>query len=71
MSSEHTQERENDTSSRQDTKANRQTADTDLDGVVAVHIERLRGPEHDYREEIGTGDEGDYECEAQSARLLL
>jgi hypothetical protein len=38
---------------------------------MAEYIERLGGPEHQYRKEVGTGDEGDHECETQSTRLLL
>jgi len=71
VSSEHTQQHQNNASSSQDTEPNRQAADTNVHGVMTVYIERLGGPEHQHRKEVGAGDERDHECKTQSTGLLL
>ncbi|EPE05084.1 hypothetical protein F503_03689 [Ophiostoma piceae UAMH 11346] len=44
-----------------------QAAQADTDGVVAVDVVGLRGPEHEDREEVGAGHEGDQEREPHGA----
>lgn len=50
----------NDTSSSENTKTDGHATEANLDGVVAVHIEGLRGPEQEDREEVGARDEGNH-----------
>lgn len=38
---------------------------------MAIDVESFCGPEHDHREEIGPGDEGDEQRKAKSTRLLF
>lgn len=71
VSAEHTQKHKHNASTSHDTKTNSETADADINRVMAVDIERLGWPEHNHREEIGTGDEGDHERQAKSSRFLL
>lgn len=71
MSAEHTQEDQHNTGTSQDAKANRKTANTDINRIMSVHVERLGGPEHEHGEEVGAGDEGDDQGQTQGARLLL
>lgn len=71
VSTEHTQQHKHNTSTGQNTKTDGKTADADINGVMAVDIERLRRPEHNHREEISTRDEGDHERQTKSARFLL
>lgn len=59
VSTEHTKQDQHNTSTGQDAESNRKTANADINGVVSVNIERLGGPEHEHREEIGSGDESD------------
>ena len=71
VSSEHTQQDQHNTSTSQDTESNRKTANTDINGVMTVNIERLSRPEHEHREEVGSGDESDDQSQTQGSRLLL
>jgi hypothetical protein len=58
-------------SASQDAKGDGKASDANLDRVVAVDIERLCRPEHDDRDEIGTGNKRDDKGENQDARFLL
>ena len=69
--SEYGQRPENDNGTGKNRKSDWDTTDSDADWVMAVDIKGLGWPEHDDREEIGTGDEGDDESEGENARCLL
>lgn len=47
------------------------SSNPDTNRVVAVYVERLRRPEEEDGNEVGPGDEGDYECHKKNARGLL
>lgn len=59
---EHTEQPQHDTSTTHDPKANGKTAHAHGHRVMTVHVERLRRPEHDDGEKVGTRDEGDDQC---------
>lgn len=71
MTSEKTQKPQDYAGATQNPKADGKTAHADVDGVVSIHIERLRRPEHQDGEEVAAGDESDDQRQAQGARLLL
>lgn len=71
MTSEDTQHPQNNACPTQDAKPDWHAANADVHGIMTIHVERLRGPEHDHRKEIGTGDKGDDEGEAECSRLQL
>lgn len=71
MTSENAEEPEHNDGTSQDAEANWNTTDTDTGGIMAVDVESLCWPEHDDREEIGAGDEGDDQGQRKNARFLL
>lgn len=71
MASENAEKPQDHDGTSQDAEANGKTPDTDAGRVMAVHVESLRGPEHDDREEVGARDEGDDQGQGQNARFLL
>lgn len=70
MAAEHGKQPQDDAGAGQNGKSNRNTTDADADGIVAVHIECLRRPEHENGEEVGTRDEGDDEGQSEDSGLL-
>ncbi|KAK1020584.1 hypothetical protein LTS16_026971, partial [Friedmanniomyces endolithicus] len=70
MSAESRESPRNDTAACQDGEADRNTADTDTNWVVAIDVESLSRPEHQNRKEVRSGDEGDDEGRAKDARIL-
>lgn len=52
-----TQQPETNERPRKNSKPDRQTTKANLNRVMAVDIKCLGRPEHEYREEIGAGDE--------------
>lgn len=71
MASKHTQEPEDNAGSGKDAEADGDATDANTDGILTIDVEGLGGPEEQDREEVGTGDEGDDECEDQNSRVLL
>jgi hypothetical protein len=71
VASENAEEPEYDDSTSKDTKTDGDTTDANANRVMTVDVEGLCGPEHDDREEVGTGDEGDDQSQGQDARFLL
>ena len=71
VAAEHAEQAEHDAGAGDDGQADGEAADADADGVVAVHVEGLRRPEHDHRDEVGAGDEGDDEGKGEDERFLL
>lgn len=47
------------------------TSDADTNWIMAVHVECLRGPEHQNGEEVGSTDEGDHQSQAKHSWILL
>ncbi len=71
MAAEDAEEPEDYARACEDRKANGDAADTDADGVVAVDVEGLSGPEHNHTEEVGATYESDDEGEGEDAWFLL
>lgn len=71
VAAEDAQKPEHDASAGQDAEADGDAADANADGILAVDVEGLRGPEHEDGEEVGAGDEGDDEGQGEDARVLL
>ena len=71
MASENAEEPEHDDSTSKDAKADGDTADANTNGVMTVDVEGLCWPEHDDREKVGAGDEGDDQSQGQDARFPL
>ena len=65
------EEPEHDTGTCEDGEADGETAESDANGVVAVDVEGLRGPEEEDGEEVGARDEGDDERQGEDAGVLL
>jgi hypothetical protein len=59
VASEDAEEPEHDDGTGKDAKADGETTNADANGVMAVDVEGLCWPEHDDREKVGAGDEGD------------
>ena len=59
VASENAEEPEHDDSTSKDAKADGETTDANANGVMTVDVEGLCWPEHDDREKVGAGDEGD------------
>jgi hypothetical protein len=64
------QEPEDDAGAGHDAEASWQAAKANLDGVMTVNVESLSRPEHENREEVGTGNESDDQGEDEGALLL-
>ena len=71
MPSEDTEEPKDDDSAGQDTEANRDTSNSDSNGVLTIDVECLCRPEEQNGEEIGSRDKGDDECQDENPRILL
>jgi hypothetical protein len=71
VTTEDTEKPQNYTGANHDSETDGNAANADANGVMAVYVERLCGPEHDNREEVRAGDEGDYKRQPENARLLL
>jgi len=71
MASENTEEPEHKTSASQNTHGNGNPSETNSGRMMPVHVESLRGPEHEDGEEISSGDEGDDESQAEDSRFLI
>jgi hypothetical protein len=71
VASENAEEPEYDDSTGKDAKADGETTDADTNGVMTVDVESLCWPEHDDREKVGAGDEGDEQSQGQDARFPL
>ena len=70
MSAEDAEKPQHDARASKDAEANRDAANSNTNGVMAVDVEGLSRPEHEDREEVSTGDEGDDERKTQNARLV-
>lgn len=71
MAAENAEEPKHDDGPGQNAEGDGETTDTDAGGIMAVDVEGLSRPEHDDREEVGAGDEGDDQSQGQDARILL
>jgi hypothetical protein len=71
VASENAEEPEHDDSTSKDAKTDGETTNADTSGVMTVDVECLCWPEHDDREKVGAGDEGDDQSQGQDARFLL
>ncbi len=71
MSTEHAQQPKYDASAGQDTESDGDTANAHADWILAVNVERLRGPKHENGEEVCAGDESDDESQGENTRILL
>src|SRR3984957_11512732 len=71
VASENAEEPEHDDSTSKDAKTDGETTDADANGVMTVDVEGLCWPEHDDREKVGAGDEGDDQSQGQDARFPL
>lgn len=71
VSAENAKKNKHDAGSRQNTKTDRQAANANLHGIMAIYIERLGRPEHENGEEVCARDECDDEGENESTRLLV
>ena len=70
VTAENRQQPEYDAGTSQDREADWQTTDANTNGVMAVNVESLCGPEHEDGEEVGAADEGDDQCQSQDAWIL-
>ena len=70
MATQDRQQPKHDASTCQNAEPDGDSSDSDTNGVVSVHIERLRRPEHEDREEVGARDECNDERKTENARLL-
>lgn len=70
MSAENAQKPQNHTGTGENREANGDSSDANLYGILSVHVESLRWPEHDDGEEIGTRDERNYQSKCQDSGVL-
>jgi hypothetical protein len=71
VASENAEEPEHDDSTSKDAKTDGETTNADTSGVMTIDVEGLCWPEHDDREKVGAGDEGDDQSQGQDARFPL
>lgn len=71
MTPEHAEQPKHNKSACQDTESYGQTSDSNTNRVMAVDVKRLRGPEEQHGEKVGSGDEGDDKREDEDPRVLL
>lgn len=71
MAAELGQQPKNNDGSAENAETDRHPAYPDADGIVAVDVKGLSGPEKQDGEKIGTGDKGDNKGEDKNPRVFL
>jgi len=71
VATKHAQKPKDDEGSCKDAEADGDSTDANANRILTVDIKSLGRPEKQDRKEVGTGDEGNYECENQNSRILL